>query len=204
MKKIDLFFVVALILFSALATAYMSFDYHLSGVALHKKKNEILENKISQLNLVVETMQAKTNPKQRGIASIGSSSKAISLDPLYKQQMRAARINKDSQKVLDLAQKIISESIDSDSLAEAYFAKAEVSCATYLKKENTCLSDIEVLISQFPDSVWAGEGLIVLSWVYAKQKRYKEAESLIGIVKSEFSGQKKLISKAQQIEKSML
>lgn len=201
MRKVDLFFVVILILFCGLVTSYISFDYHLSGVAFEKSKNKILEHQVSQLNLVVESLKAD-GPQSRGIASVGPS-KTISLDGFYKEQLNSARAEKNSKKVLEISQKIIINSIDSELLAHAYFSKAEISCATYLIKENSCLADIEILVNQFPDSVWAGEALIVLSTVYTKQKRYKEATSLIRIVKDEFSNDKHLLSKADQLEKSM-
>lgn len=203
MRKVDLFFVVALILFCGLITSYMAFDYHLSGLALEQSKNQILDHKISQLNLVIESLQAKNNGSGRSIASIAPG-KQISLDSFYKEQMAAARAQKDATKVLAVAQKIIVSSVDSDLLAQAYFYKAEVSCATYVIKENSCLADIEVLVGQFPESPWAGEALIVLSSVYTKQKRYKEATSLLKIVKNEFSNDKKLMSKAEQLQKTML
>lgn len=202
MRKVDSFFILILVLFFGLATAYVSFDYHLSGVAFEKSKNEILQHQLSQLNLVVESLQAQASPG-RGIASIGPA-KTIALDGLFKEQLTAARASKDSQKVLALTEKIISSSLDPELLAQAYFLKAELSCATYLIKENSCLSEIEVLISQFPESTWAGEGLFVLSAVYSKQKRYKEANSLLKIIKTEFPGQKSLLVKANQLEKTML
>lgn len=204
MRKVDLFFVVALILFCGLITSYMAFDYHLSGITLEQNKNKILEHKISQLNLVIESLQAKNNGTGRSIASIGPNGKTISLDSFYKEQMAAARAQKDATRVLSVAQKIIASSADTDLLAQAYFYKSEISCATYVIKENSCLADVEVLVGQFPESVWAGEALIVLSSVYTKQKRYKEANSLLKIVKNEFSSDKKLMSKADQLQKTML
>lgn len=202
MRKVDSFFVLILVLFFGLATAYISFDYHLSGVSFEKSKNETLQRQLSQLNLVVESLQAQASPN-RGIASVGPT-KMITLDGLYKEQLTAARVSKDSKKVTALSEKIIGSSLDPDLLAQAYFLKAELSCATYLIKENTCLSEIETLISQFPESVWAGEGLLVLSAIYSKQKRYKEANSLLKIVKAEFQNQKSLLVKASQLEKTML
>lgn len=201
MRKVDSFFVVVLSLFCGLAMSYMAFDYHFSGVSLEKAKATALEKKVKELNLVITSLEEKSNTSKRGIASV--STKAISLDGFYKEQIRSARSAKDARKVSEFAQKIIAGSVDPELLAEAYFGKAEISCATYLVKENSCLDDIEILISQFPDTVWAGEGLIVLSSVYSKQKRYKEAGSLIAIVKNEFADKKNLIAKANQVEKSM-
>ncbi|MBC7466940.1 MAG: hypothetical protein H7256_13205 [Bdellovibrio sp.] len=203
MRKVDTFFVVIMLLFCGLGTSYMAFDYHFSGVQIEKSKNVVLEKQVKELNLVITSLEEKSNPSKRGIASVAAA-KSISLDGFYKEQIREARAAKDASKVNEIAQKIISSSIDPELLAEAYFGKAEISCATYLIKENSCLADIEILVSQFPESVWAGEGLIVLSTVYSKQKRYKEANSLIQIVKNEFASQKKLIVKADQLEKSML
>lgn len=180
----------------------MAFDYHFSGVGIEKSKNVVLEKELKELNLVITSLENKSETSKRGIASV-SATKSIPMDGFYKEQLRSARAAKDAVKVAELAQKIIASAIDPEILAEAYFGKAEISCATYLIKENSCLGDIEILVSQFPESVWAGEGLIVLSTVYSKQKRYKEASSLIKIVKNEFADQKKLLVKADQLEKSM-
>ncbi|MFZ3229291.1 MAG: hypothetical protein WA160_03725 [Pseudobdellovibrio sp.] len=202
MKKVDLFFVVILFLVSALAVTFISFDYHLSGIAFEKNKNKILEQKISKLNLIIEAYETKENPVKRGLASIGSV-KAISMDELYIEQLKTIRVEKNKKISGALVQKIIANSINPEILAQAYYVKAEINCATYLTKENSCLSDIEIIIGQFPESEWAGDGLILLSEVYAKQRRFKEASSVLKIVRTEFPKQQRLIVKANQLEKKM-
>jgi len=200
MKKIDPFFVVVFSLFCGLATAYISFDYHLSGIKTEQAKTQALQRKVNELAVQLASVEHNSSTQKRGIASVAPV-KDISLDGLYKEQMRLAREEKDSAKVMRAAQKIIEGSSNPQLLPEAYFRKAEITCATFVAKENSCLADIEVLVGQFPESPWTGEALVILSSVYTKQKRYKEASSLIEIVKSEFANQKQLVSKASQLEK---
>ena len=87
-----------------------------------------------------------------------------------------------------ITEKIIKNSVDSDLLAEAYFERASLSCQSSSNtfKDETCLEDVEMIVSQFPESKWAKESLILLSSVYTKLRRFKEAESVTKIVKSEF------------------
>lgn len=203
-KKIDSFFVLILILFAGLGVAYFSFDYHLSGVTFEKQKNLKLEEKIAQLNVLVEAHGSKAEHMNQGrsIASI-QPVKEISLDSLYKEQLKVAVNEKNKKNILEISQKIIANSADSDFLAQAYFRRADVECESINTKEANCLNDIETLVSQFPESNWAGEGLLLLSHVYLKQKKYKEAQSILKIVKSEFSNQSVLMSKVHLMEKTI-
>ena len=86
-----------------------------------------------------------------------------------------------------ITNKIISNSLNPDLLAEAYFEKANLSCQNSSSlNEQSCLEDIEIVVAQFPESKWAKESLLLLSTVYTKLRRFKEAESVMKIVKSEF------------------
>ncbi len=204
MKKIDPFFTVIILIFSCLSTAYFAFDYHLSGIAFEKQKVHVLENQLVQLKLKNEALvlQATNFSNRRQIASLPGG-KQISFDQLYQSQLSAAKKQRRPELINFITNKIINNSTDPGLLAEAYFEKAYASCQLNFKEE-ACLQDIETIVGQFPESKWAGESLVLLSTIYLKLKRFKEAETVFTLVKTEFSKDKDILQKISQLEKSAL
>lgn len=202
MKKIDPFFTVVMLILFCLSTSYFAFDYHLSGISFEKQKVQILENQLIQLKLKNEALilQAANFSNRRDIASV-QNSKQISFDQIYRAQLQQAKKVPAAQGMAFVINKIISNSADPDLLAEAYFEKSVLTCRGNFK-EQSCLHDIETVVSQFPESKWAAESLVLLSGIYLKLKRFKEAESVMNLVKVEFAKEKDVLVKIGLLEKS--
>lgn len=202
MKKIDPFFITVLLILFCLSTSFFAFDYHLSGLSFEKQKVQILENQVVQLKLKNEalTLQAANFSNRRDIASV-QGAKQISFDQIYRAQLQQAIKVSNSEALTFIINKIINNSTDADLLAEAYYQKSVVTCHGNFK-EQSCLQDIETVVSQFPESKWAAESLALLSGIYLKLKRYKEAESVMNLVKVEFAKEKDVLQKISRLEKS--
>ena len=209
MQRVDPFFTLVMFLFCILCSSYFAFDYHLSGITFQQQKVRALERKIAELKIANESILLRSeqpptarSEKSRQIASL-QLRKKISFDDLYKSQLQAAVVGKNAETILLTSQKIMNTSADSELLAEAMFQKSMVFC--HLKqKESLCFSEIENLVTQFPDSKWAGESLVELSEIYTHLKRFSEAESVISIVRAEFSHDKVVLSRLNKIEKKKL
>ena len=209
MQRVDPFFTLVMFLFCILCSSYFAFDYHLSGITFEKQKVQVLERKISELKIANESIRlqseqalASEKGSSRQIASL-QLRKEISFDDLYKNQLHEAILNKNAETILMSAQKILNTSADSELLAEAMFQKSMVYCHLKLK-ESLCFSEIENLVSQFPESKWAGESLVELSEFYRNLKRFSEAESVIHIVRTEFAHDKSVLSRLSKVEKKKL
>ena len=150
---------------------------------------QALQNQINQLKLKNEALVLQTSSigsVGRQVASL-KNGKQISFDDLYLNQLKDAKLNRKTESMKRITHKIISNSLNPDLLAEAYFEKANLSCQNSSSlNEQSCLEDIEIVVAQFPESKWAKESLLLLSTVYTKLRRFKEAESVMKIVKSEF------------------
>ncbi len=206
MQKVDPFFIMILFIFSLLTSAFFAFDFHLSGIDLEKQKAVILENKVRELKVANEALQLQiidtASFGTRKTASIAPR-KEISFDDVYKSQLQFAVNNKKVDEIISLSQKILNTSADQSLLAEALFQKTVVSCKIK-QKEAICFNDIEALVNQFPESKLAGESLVMLIEIYNKLKRFKEAESVIKIVRTEFPKERELIQRLTQLEKNRL
>ncbi len=202
MKKIDPFFTVIVLILFCLATSYFAFDYHLSGISFEKQKVQILENQVVQLKLKNEALvlQAANFSNRRDIASV-QGGKQISFDQIYRAQLQQAKKVPTALGLSAVINKIINNSADPELLAEAYFEKTVIACQGNFK-EQSCLQDIETIVSQFPESIWAAESLVLLSGIYLKLKRFQEAESVMNLVKVEFAKEKDLLLKISRLEKS--
>lgn len=190
MKKLDPFYTLVLFIVSCLSTAFFTFDYHLSGISFEQQKVSALESQVLQLKLKNEALilqAGNSGSVGRQIASL-KNGKQISFDELYLGQLKDAKLNQKTETMKQITEKIIKNSVDPELLAEAYFERASISCQSSSNnfKDETCLEDVETIVSQFPESKWAKESLILLSSVYTKLRRFKEAESVTKIVKSEF------------------
>ncbi len=209
MQRVDPFFTLVLFLFCILCSSYFALDYHLSGITVEQQKVQVLERKITELTVANESIRLQSEQalatekgSSRHIASI-QLKKQISFDDLYKSQLHTAVLNKNGEAIMATAQKIMTTSADSELLAEAMFQKSMVYCHLKLK-ESLCFSEIESLVSQFPESKWAGESLVELSEIYRRLKRFSEAESVIHIVRTEFAHDKTVLSRLTKAEKKKL
>ncbi len=213
MQRADPFFTLILFLFSTLVISFFAFDFHLSGLDVEKQKVTSLSHRLLEQQIINEALKLEVNSLAHNTAPVGirniasltnvDAKKEISLDRLYRAQLERALQLTRSEEILSLTKKILNSSADQDLLAQALFARSHLSC-DLVYKENECFADVENLIQQFPESRWAGESLVKLSQMYLKQKKYKEAESVIKIVKVEFSKDLELIKRIHRVEKQKL
>ena len=60
------------------------------------------------------------------------------------------------------------------------------------------------MLTQFPESKWAGKTLVVLTDRYIKEKRYEQAADLVQIVRNEFKSEPEVQALLREMEKSQL
>ena len=93
--------------------------------------------------------------------------------------------------------------LDPNKIAEALYNEAKLSCLKP-KKENGCLEKIDSLVSQFPESKWAGKSLVVLANLYIKDKNLEQAEELQSIVQIQFKNQPEVLKDLKEFQKNLL
>ena len=87
-------------------------------------------------------------------------------------------------------------------MAQAEYEKINLICTP--KLEIDCISEIDVMVSQFPDSNWTARSLLLLSHFYYKQNRTKESKSLINIIRNEFKAYNDLNQDIQKLSTKKL
>ncbi len=183
MSKVDGFLVTIIILIAGFFVVYKTSEFQYSGVQFEKEKNKILVHQIQQLKLkenadAIARLEKMDSGPQRSIASITAAG-----------SKKPSRI--DANKEL----------IDSAAVAEAYYQTAKINCEKY-KKEDVCTKNIEIIVSQFPETRWAGESLLLLSRLYMKTRHLERAREILNIVRTEFKYDKEIQSKLAAIESS--
>jgi hypothetical protein len=93
--------------------------------------------------------------------------------------------------------------MEPSQMAKQLYFIAKDSCSD-VKKEMQCLIDIDVLVTQFPESIWAGESLVLLSQVYYRNKRFEQMQDLLAILKVEFASFSTIQAKIIFLEKQVL
>ena len=98
---------------------------------------------------------------------------------------------------------VAASALDAGDAARIVFSQIKESCYE-TNSEMKCLSSIDMMISQFPESIWAGESLIILSEFYNKNNKSKQADELIKILKTDFKNYKSIQSKVEYLENRRL
>ncbi len=88
-------------------------------------------------------------------------------------------------------------------IAEELYREAHAQCLRP-KKDSNCLDRIDTLISQFPDSKWAGKSLVLLTGIYLKEKNFDEAAQLVNVVRLQFKNQPEVLRDLKEFEKNQL
>lgn len=183
MNKVDSFLVIMIVLLSGFFVIYKTAAYQFSGVDFERQKNEQLVRHIQRLELkaqvaALENRNTSAQPHKRSIASVPPKN--------------SVQIKKVIDKNMDL--------MTAEQTAETFYQSAKLSCGQF-KKEDLCTKNIEVVITQFPETRWAGESLILLGRLYLKSHQSDRAAEVIQIISSEFSHDKEIQSKLIDLQK---
>lgn len=92
---------------------------------------------------------------------------------------------------------------DARLLAREYFSIAKVKCYE-LKSELECLQIIEQAVTQYPESAWTGQALVLLTDFYYRTKRLSQAREILGILKHDFRNDKAIQEKVLIIERHLI
>jgi len=93
--------------------------------------------------------------------------------------------------------------VDPEKLAEKLYKEVVELCINR-KKDLLCLDKVDSVLTQFPESKWAGKTLVVLTGRYVKEKRYEQAADLVKIVRGEFKSEPEVQALLKDVEKSQL
>lgn len=180
------------------------FTLTIDGSSLQNKHIKILETKNNVLSAQMAAMSAST--QDRKIASVDSgvrfgqikkSDKELDLTEYYFSQIEKFKNEKNKTAALSIIEKIQSTSSNPEHVAKAEYEKISLICTE--KLELDCMSEIDVIISQFPDSNWTAKSLLLLSHYYYKQNRVAESKSLINIIRTEFKAYNELNRDIQKL-----
>jgi outer membrane protein assembly factor BamD (BamD/ComL family) len=92
--------------------------------------------------------------------------------------------------------------LDSEHQARDFYSQARQNCYQ-LGREAECLNNIETVVSQFPESRWAGESLVILGDFYHRTNRAEQAREIVRILKKDFRAYTDLQKKAAIIERAV-
>jgi nicotinamide riboside kinase len=93
--------------------------------------------------------------------------------------------------------------LDSQAAAKKYYSKIRSVCFEP-SKEMECLTHIDLVVSQFPETVWAAESLIILVEIYHQNSRDKQAQDVLHILKEEFKKFPSVQAKVNYLEGQIL
>ena len=160
MKRVDSFFSLIIFLVGVLSYtfyyAHNSLDYFENNPILKAKYDRTV--KLKALDKELKAMREKTPTSvSRQIASIDNSKENY----------------------------VVGSALNNQDAAKKYYSKVRSLCFEP-SKEMDCLTSIDLVVSQFPETVWAAESLIILTEIYHQNRRDKQAQDVLQILKHEF------------------
>jgi hypothetical protein len=173
MNKVDSFFVLIVVLLSGLTIVYKSAQYDLGETKLLALQNHYLKNQIRLLELKQKDLELKLSQ----------------FAPQAKNERAVASVAETHVEV------------DPNQIARGIYQEVLDQCVK-LKKDLPCLNKVDSVVSQFPESKWAGKSLVVLTHRYVKEKRYEQASELVQIVRHEFTHEPEVLHELKEIEKN--
>jgi hypothetical protein len=180
MKKFDWFFftIIALVL-------------SLSGVFLYSYKYLNHFESDADLRAKFERNQSLLSLKKK-LKSIAANEK--------NQQRQIASISKQIQTEFE---NDIENLIDGELLAQRFYIQAKTKCYEE-NQEIECIKIIDTAVSQFPQSVWTAEALVLLTDFYYRTKRTELARDVLNVLKTDFKNYDSIQSKVLIIERHLL
>lgn len=176
MKKIDGFVISILILVGLLAGVY----YYASTYLNYFEDNSVLKTKYERkksLNSLAKKLQKLDTKSRLDAASRAPAAVSIGVP--------------------------VPITTDAHLLAREYFSIAKVKCYE-LNSELECLQTIEQAVTQYPESAWTGQALVLLTDFYYRTKRLSQAREILGILKHDFKNDKAIQEKVLIIERHLI
>lgn len=156
------------------------------------------------------------------IVSLGaifySSSRSLSyfennpkLQAQFERSQKLNSLNEKLQKLKlqDAANRRVPASINVESqlygadVAKHYYSQAKIACYEPTR-EVECVKDIDLIVTQFPSSLWSAEALILLTDVYYRNNKLSQARDIVLVLKTQFKHFDSIQGKVQFLEKQLL
>lgn len=97
----------------------------------------------------------------------------------------------------------IETTLEPELLAKKFYMQAKNKCYEQ-NQEIECIKIIDTSVSQFPDSEWTAESLVLLTDFYYRTKRIGQAKQVLNVLKTEFKNNKSIQNKVIIIERHLL
>ena len=180
MKSNMHYVIFILIIFALQLVFYTNFRQYETGSKVDQFVVQNLKNQNEKLKLALSAYRSNSN---RQIASV-ESKEPIDMSEFYFEKVAEFKKQNKTDLALNYLDKIKQNTLNPESLAKAAYLKLQIQCP--LQFGEKCISDIDDLITQYPDSVWTGKSLKYLSNYYEKNHKKTEYEALNKIIQAYF------------------
>lgn len=197
MRKVDSFFTVILIVICLLVLVLQTAQNDLGDIKIDKLQAQNLKQELEllQLQTIALSLESKSQAERDHVGL---------LSPKKVTQFSRIPANESAIKKQNIKPKDEEMVLSSEEQAKKMFEVALRACRLEQRRDIECVRQIEALVAQFPESVWAGRSLILLVELYIKTHRNEKALEIAQILKTDFKKNKSIQRKVSQIEKDIL
>lgn len=150
-----------------------------STLHFYKKQNEELKVQLASLG-----SQSTRQPASVTVKTGQHSAEPVNMSEFYFSQAQELYKKNKIDDAVKALEKIVDNTFVVDDIAKAKYFKISYKCKSEMNE--SCLSDIDYLITQHPESTWTGMSLQVLAQFYEKKQQLAESKSLRKIIKKSF------------------
>lgn len=179
-----------LVLFALQILVFTNFREYESGVRVEAVAFENLKIQNEKLAFELSALKNDSNRSPASLHQSGFSEKQnsniepIDMSEFYFSKYRESYGKKQNDVALKYLEKIKTNSLNAKSISRALYYKLEIQCKSEIN--DLCLADIDVMVSQYPDSDWTGKSLELLKNYYQKHQRRAEATVINEIIQKNF------------------
>jgi hypothetical protein len=197
MRKVDSFFTVILVVICLLILVFQTAQNDLGDIKIDKLQAQNLKQELEllQLQTIALSLENKSQTERAHVGLLSPKSVTqLSRTPANTSAIKKKTIKHDDEALV----------LSSEEQAKKMFEVALRACRLEQRRDIECVMQIEALVAQFPESVWAGQSLILLVELYIKTHRNEKALEIAQILKTDFKQNKSIQRKVSQIEKDIL
>ncbi len=194
MKSNMQYVIFILVLFALQILAFTNFKEYESGVRAETVAYENLKIQNEKLMFELSALKTDSNRSPASIQSSAAGTQNTNIEPIdmsefYFSKYRESYGKKQNEQALKYLEKVKSNSLNAKSISKALYYKLEIQCKSEIN--DLCLADIDVMVTQYPDSEWTGKSLELLKNYYDKHQRRSEASVINDIIQKNFAKNQK-------------
>ncbi len=188
MKSNMQYVILILIIFALQLGFYTNFRQYESHLNVDQTTLNYLKKQNEQYQVRISSLQSQESRTPASVSKVkvrrGGGEPIDMSEYYFSQALELYKKNK-IDNALNILNKVVENTLVPENITKAIYLKFQYKCLN--KMDDSCIKDIDYLITQHPESPWTGLTLKLLTQYYEKNHQFTEAKSLKNIIRKNFT-----------------